>query len=662
MQKQPNILPRMYILGVSLMLFAAAILYKLIHISLYEAEGLRDKSEKITLSYKELHAERGNIYSSDRMLLATSMPVYDLYFDALAPDQEAFNKDLEALSAELTRVFPEKTKMEWLNYLKQGRKDGNRYIKIGKNVSYSQLQKIRKFPIIEKGRYKGGLIAEQRNFRKKPLGGIAERTIGYDLQDRGQAGLEGAYSSYLRGKDGKRLMQQIAKGNWKPLPGGLEIEPYDGYDLMTTIDSRMQDIVHRELLNTLLRYKADHGTVVLMEVQTGNIRAIANIGRNKNGSYSERLNYAVGESTEPGSTFKLFSMMALLEDKSADTSDLVDTQNGIWEIFGEKVKDSNVKNGVGGYGVVSLARAFEQSSNVGIAKVIYEKYGRQPQRFVDRLYTIGLNKPLGLEILGEGKPVIKRPGDRDWSATSLPWMSFGYETQLTPLQILTYYNAVANDGVMLKPRFVTHVSKNGQTLKEFKPEVLNPAICSKETNRKLQALLRGAVENGTARNINYTQYPISGKTGTCQIGYGQRNQEGPNYQASFAGYFPANKPQYSIIVVVSKPNVELGYYGSTVAAPVAGRIAELLYALHPEPVQPVQKVLPRTENRENLVQHLEKEIIPNLKELPVNEVLASLENHGYTVHLEGEGFISAQYPAPGSHWPKNRAVHLKLMP
>ena len=355
--------------------------------------------------------------------------------------------------------------------------------------------------------------------------------------------------------------------------------------------------------------------------------------------------------------------MALLEDKSADTSDLVDTQNGLWEIFGEKVKDSNYKNGVGGYGVVSLAKAFEQSSNVGIAKMVYEKYQKQPQRFIDRLYTLGLNTPLGIEILGEGKPVFKRPGDIEWSATSLIWTSFGYETQMTPLQILAYYNAVANDGVFIKPRFVTEISKNGQTLKNFDVEVINPTLCSKETCKKLQALLRGVVKNGTAKSsLGHTQYPIAGKTGTSQVGYGNKNQDGLDYRASFAGYFPADEPQYSIIVVISKPDRSKGFYGSTVAAPVVGRIADLLYSMHPQQLEagPKSKLLAKSTSDIN--PFLEKQIIPNLKSQSLPKVLASLENHGYVVHLEGSGFIKAQYPAPGSHWPKNKAVHLKLEP
>jgi cell division protein FtsI (penicillin-binding protein 3) len=405
----------------------------------------------------------------------------------------------------------------------------------------------------------------------------------------------------------------------------------------------------------LERFEADHGCAVLMEVETGAIKGIANLGRTEEGTYFEKRNYAIWESTEPGSTFKLASVLALLEDGLADTSDLVDTENGVFTIYGKKIRDSNNK----GYGTISLKKAFEKSSNVGIAKLVYEHYADDPQRFVDRLYTIGLDRRLELPIRGEGRPVIPTPGQASWSGISLPWMSFGYQVSFTPMQVLSFYNAIANDGVMVKPRLVEEIRQHGRSVEKREPVIINPAICSKETILKLQNLLLGAVEKGTATNIRNPLVQIAGKTGTCQLNYWIK--ETSDYQASFAGYFPAEDPKYSCIVVINKPNFHRGYYGSTVAAPVFAAIAKSIYRKIPQPVnlEPVNLTALTAEKSWQKQIH-NQQLLPNLKGLSGAEVISELENAGHKVRVKGNGLVKWQYPSAGTPLTNNRIIELQL--
>lgn len=651
---------RIYIAAIPFFLMAVFVLAKLFIIQYAEGPELRARSQQEAIREISIEADRGNIFSSDGKLLATSMPVYDLYFDPITVEDDIFNTQLHALATELAFAFPDKSYTQWANYLRLKRQQGNRYVKLGEDVSFAQLQQIKEFPIFNEGRFKGGLIYEQKNFRKMPLGKIAERTIGYDHL-RGRTGIEGAFSHYLSGKDGVRLKQKVSNGNWKPVTDSYEIEPEDGLDVVTTIDTKIQDIVHHELLKALEQFEADHGCAVVMEVETGAIVGIANLGRTEQGTYFEKRNYAVWESTEPGSTFKLASLMVALEDGIADTNTLVDTENGLYEIYRKRVKDSNYKNGKGGYGKVSVKRAFEVSSNVGIVKLIYDNYRDQPERFVDRLYTLGIHEPLGLPIKGEGQPRIPTPSDASWSGITLPWMAFGYQVSFTPLQVLTFYNAVANDGVMVRPRFINEIQKHGKTIQKEEVEVMNPAICSDETLTKLRDMLEGVVQRGTATNIQNDLVSLAGKTGTCQLNYWRKSTH--DYQASFAGYFPADNPKYSCIVVINKPSYHRGYYGSTVAAPVFEEVAKRIYARTPKEYEikepnPLFAVL--TEEDKNTPVSWPGKKIPNLKGQPGAEVLSLLENLGYKVKVKGNGKVLWQYPPAGSPIDPSVMVELKL--
>lgn len=659
MEDRKQILKRLYIATIPFFVVAVFVLFKVFIIQFVEGPDLRARSQEEAVREISITAERGNIFSSNGKLLATSMPVYDLYFDPVTVNSKDFQDQVGDLSRELTKMFPDRNSSQWADYLRSSRIQGRRYVKLGEDVSFSQLQKVKSFPVFNLGKYKGGLIYEQENYRKMPLGKIAERTIGYD-QSHGRTGIEGAYAHYLQGRDGKRLKQKVSNGHWKPVTDSYEIEPEDGLDIVTTLDTEIQDIVHHELLKTLERFEADHGCAVVMDVKTGAIRGIANLGRTEEGTYYEKRNYAIWESTEPGSTFKLASVMVALEDGVADTNTIVDTENGVYTIYGRKVRDSNYKNGKGGYGKVTLKRAFEVSSNVGIVKLIYNKYREHPERYVDRLYSIGLHESLHLPIKGEGAPSIPKPGDEHWSGLSLPWMAFGYQVSFTPLQLLTFYNAVANDGVMVKPRFAERIQKHGRTIYTEEIEVLNPAICSEETLGKMQKLLEGVVESGTATSLQSNLVSMAGKTGTCQLNYWKEATR--DYQASFAGYFPADNPRYSCIVVVNKPNYYRGYYGASVAGPVFKAIAENIYADTPQDLETLEEstLQPSQNLTAEFPSDWDRSKLPDLRGFSGSEVLSMLENRGFEVITRGNGRVKTQYPPPGANVTNTTRIELKL--
>jgi cell division protein FtsI (penicillin-binding protein 3) len=402
------------------------------------------------------------------------------------------------------------------------------------------------------------------------------RTIGFN-RDSVKLGIEGSYNDDLQGVKGQRWMQKIAGGIWKPINMDNEIEPENGHDIITTIDAAVQDVAHHALEKKLIAENAKAGCAVLMEVKTGQIRAIVNLTRQDTGRYTEVLNYAIGQATEPGSTFKLMSLIAAIEDGFADTSEVTDTENGTKKYFSYTMKDSHK----GGYGRISLKEVFEKSSNVGTSKIVMKHYASNPQKFIDRLYSFGIHKPLGLEISGEANPYIKDTKSKYWSGLSLPLMSIGYEEKMTPMQILTFYNAIANDGVMIKPSFVKEIRHDGKVLFDAVPVVLNSRVCSKETAMKGRRMLEGVVKFGTATNLKTAPYQIAAKTGTAQIAQGNtgyKSGEKIVYQASLCGYFPASEPLYSCIVVVYEPS-KSAYYANDVAGPVFREIADKVYSM-----------------------------------------------------------------------------------
>lgn len=663
---EKSILNRLYVVAGGFFLFAIAVGAQLLHIQIVEGEKYQEISEERTLKNFTIPANRGNLYDTNGNLMATSIPKYDIRFDAVTVSDENFEKNIGPLSKELTKMFG-KSSSHWAQTLRTARINQHRYLLIARGLGYSQYIKVKSLPMFNLGSYKGGLIVEQRTVREHPLGGMAARTVGYDRKDHQgyftRVGLEGAFSPFLQGKDGHRLKQKIAKGQWKPISDNNEVEPKDGYDVISTIDVNIQDIAHHALLAQLEKYRADHGTVVVMETETGEIKAISNLGRTKDGTYYEKLNYAVGETHEPGSTFKLMAMVVALEDKVIDTSTIVDTEQGIISIRGYKVEDSHR----GGYGKISAARAFEVSSNVGTVKLIYDNYKDNPQRFIDGLNRMNLNEKLGISIKGEGDPYIPSPGDKTWSGLSLPWMAYGYGSiQITPLQTLAFYNAIANDGVLVKPRFIKEIKEWDKTIVKNDLEVLNPAICSKETIAKVQEMLKNVVVRGTGKSLYSENFSMAGKTGTAQTEYWMEDWgRNPRYISSFAGYFPAEDPKYSCIVIIHKPDNKVGYYGADVSGPVFKRIAQKIYT--DTPVLEEMKSL-EVEN-EAISEDFEKyfaasratdTIMPNVVGMPVMDAISLLENLGLEVEIEGVGEVSYQSIKPGEKIKGKPKVALSL--
>ncbi len=623
-------------------LFLAAVIVKLTDIQFADGEKYRNLSEHLTLKNDTIFANRGNVFSADGSLLATSMSIYEIRMDAFTIDAEEFEKNIRSLSVELSKMLG-KPASQWENKIRKARVNNNRYLFIARKLGYTEYLKIKNFPIFNLGMYKGGFIAEQSTVRAHPLGKVAERTIGYD-DYRGAPGIEGAYRDYLNGKFGWRLKQKIAKGQWKPINDTNEKEPIDGKDIVTTIDINIQDIAHHSLLRQLEIYEADHGCVVVMETKTGEIKAISNLGRNANGTYYERLNYAVGESNEPGSAFKVMSMVAALESKMIDTSTIVDTGNGKYIIHGRSINDSHR----GGYGKISAARALEVSSNIGFARLIEENFSKNPDQFINLLRGMHLNQMLGLPIKGEGKPEIPGPGDKKWSKNALPSIAYGYNISLTPLQILTFYNAIANNGEMVKPRFVKEIRSWDNHIESFDKEVINPAICSKETIAKVQEMLKNVVVRGTGKKMYAENFSMAGKTGTARTEYWKEDWAANRwYISSFTGYFPAENPKYSCIVVIHKPKAQTGYYGADVSGPVFKDIAQKIYTSK-SVINEIENTSPKFKNIENdydtyfTMANKEIDTIPNVKGMPGMDAISLLENLGLKVSYQGNGKVADQ--------------------
>jgi len=646
-------------------IFALLVIFKLTKIQFVDGKAYRALADKRTIENVTIPANRGNVYSADGSLLATSVPKYDIRIDLLTPSSKNFEKYLKPLSDSLAKYHGKSTNYYQQN-LRKAKANKNRYFLLARNLGYSDYLKFRKFPLLKLGAFKGGLIVEQNTKREHPMGGIAQRTIGYERKDKDgnitRPGIDGAFGAeYLRGTDGKRLKQKIGKGQWKPIGDNNQIEPKNGYDVYTTIDVNIQDIAHHALLGQLEKYNADHGSVVVMETKTGEVKAISNLGRTSEGTYYEKRNYAIWETHEPGSTFKLMAMVAALEDKVIDTSDVVDTEKGVLDFYGFKVRDSKY----GGYGKISASKAFEVSSNTGLVKLITTNYNDNPSKFVDRLYKMGLNDKLDLPIIGEGEPLITHPSDKkNWDGIDLPWMSYGYGVELTPLQTLTFYNAIANNGVMVKPRFLREVKEFDKTIVPFKKEIINPAVCSLETAKKVQQMMKNVVEkkHGTAHNIYTPNFSMAGKTGTCETEYWK--QEGL-YISSFAGYFPAENPKYSCIVVIHKPDKEIGYYGSEVAAPVFKKIAQKIYSDTPvinavENLQDKDVAIAKNYEAYYKIAQTYKTIMPDLKGLPAMDAITLLENMGVKVKLVGNGKVKTQSIAEGVKLKKNQTIVLEL--
>ncbi len=681
------------LLAVSIFIFG-----KTIHLFVFFDEEIIEKSTSNRTRVFVIEPIRGDICAFDGRVLATSVPYYEVAIDPNSNGIKAdvFSKEIDSLCLCLEQLLPNKTRNQYYREITACRDNGLRYYRISSKVSFDQLKTIKTFPILRYGQIEGGLLVHEYSERELPFGMLAKRTIGkVDSDKRKGVGLELAYDKELRGIAGKTVKRRISGNQWMPVKDGNEVTPQDGYDLITTIDINLQDVTETALERRLKHHNAHHGCAIVMEVETGKIRAIANLTRDQNGNYAETFNYAIGEARDPGSTFKLASMIAALEAGGVNPDDTVDTGNGKYTFHGKEMKDSHE----GGYGKITLREAFEYSSNVGISKMIYNSFNYRKEVFIDQLYSMHLHETLGVEIPGEAVPTIRRPSE-GWSKITLTQMSIGYELLMTPLQMLTFYNAIANNGKMVKPRFIEHLSYRGNVIKKFETEVIDESICSEKTVKAVQEMLEGVVTRGTAKNLLNNNYRIAGKTGTAQTDYGKAGID-HEYQASFAGYFPAENPKYSCIVVINQPDKTTGYYANAVAGPVFKEIADRIHATdiataynenfsfdtiipqaktgYRTEITKIYRILgfetdnsmaiqgqfskPYIENRQ--VKYYPRNFsnmsqIPDVRGMGIRDALIVLEERGLKVNIEGRGKIISQEPGPNQAFKQGQTIKLKL--
>ncbi|MBV9960676.1 MAG: PASTA domain-containing protein [Parafilimonas sp.] len=586
MEIKKDILWRVYLCFLAMAIICAFVVGKAFYIQQVQGAYWRSTSDSMHTRIEEVDAERGTIYSEDGQMLSTSIPQFDVYVDFKADgliqnNGKVFKDNVDSLSICLANLFKDKTAGEYKSLLNKGYKKGDRYFSLKKKVSFDQYQQLKQFPLVRLGKNKSGFIAEVQNIRLNPYQLLAFRTIGLERQNAQKVGLEQTYDTLLKGTAGKRLVRYISGGVAVPVNEDYDIEPKNGKDIVTTLDSRIQEITENALMKEMVQNEATHGCVIVMEVKTGKIKAIANLGRQSNGNYWEDFNYAMTP-TEPGSTFKLATMISLLEDKKITLNSNVNLEGGVWQINGRTVYDAEKH----GQFNVPVKRAFELSSNVGMAKLAVANYSSKPSQFVNHLKALHLDSATGIDLYGERPPFIDRPGSRYWSATTLPWMAFGYNVLITPLHTCMLYNAVANNGVMMKPYLLDEVMQEGNIIKQTQPVAIEK-ICDSVTLQQLKECLVGVcTEKGaTAYNLfKNTSYPVAGKTGTALVAEGRNGYGAGIYQSTFVGYFPADNPQYTCaVVIVNKPHAAV-FYGASVAGPVFKEISDRLVTLNaPQP-------------------------------------------------------------------------------
>jgi cell division protein FtsI (penicillin-binding protein 3) len=695
MNIKKSILVRVRVAFLAVFIFAICVAAKVGHIQIAEGEKWAKMAEEIMFDYKTVKATRGNIYSDNGSLLATSLPFYKVAIDPTLAKKEVFDKGIDSLSMLLSHHYKDRSTSEYKQMLKDARGTGKQYVVINrKQINYQTKKEMSSWPILREGRYRGGVIFEKIDVRYRPFSNLSRRTVGYINEDGVGAGLEYSFNDALGGQNGEALFQKIAGGIWKPVFDGNNTKAIDGLDIQTTLDINLQDVAETSLYKHMQQHDADEGTVVVMEVKTGYIKAISNLTRDGKGNYFEKYNHAVAGSFEPGSTFKLVTMMALLEETNIELTDSINTGNGEYTFYKKKVKDVHE----GGYGKISIQQAFELSSNVAMAKLTDKHFGTKPEKFLEIVDKLKISKPLGVQITGETYPKITRPTDKSWSGITLPWMAYGYGFEISPLQTLTVFNAIANDGKMIKPIFVTSIKKADQPEKEFDTEVLNNKVCSNKTLNQLRILLEGVVERGTAKNLKNANYRIAGKTGTAQIL--EDGHYTKKYITSFAGYFPAHQPKYSVIVLVKNPK-GFQQFGNNVAGPVFKEIADNIYArdlsLHlamekkmvVDPgVFPVIRggkqeeltmltnalgVSTHTATEEEWVKaakngnaitwkknNLMKEHVPDVMGLTFRDAIYLLEKFGLRVVHEGKGRVSEQSLPAGARFSKGSRIYIRL--
>jgi len=698
-KERNHVVFRAYLIYFGFVLIMLIVLYQLVQLQFNRnSAGFGAKDDVIPVRTVTRTPRMGDILDAHLLPLVTSVSYFDIHMDPTVVDQDIFDTQLSGLADGLNRLYPIKTSREYENYIRSGRANGIRYLLIRKKATNSERKELRKLPIFKEGRMKGGLIDNEDTIqRKKPNGNLLNRTLGYYKVVDGvpkKVGIEGAYYNYLKGETGAEIEQKISIG-WRKT-GKITKEAVEGADVVATIEKDIQEVAHSELEKQLKEMDAESGSVIVMEVNTGYVRAIVNLSREKNGGFAENFNRAFGYVEAPGSTFKLASLMAALEDGKVKITDKVNA-NGVYSFYGSKLSDSN--HGMG-YGTITLQEAFEKSSNV-IAQVINSLYSKNPQRFMDRMDAFGITQKLGIDLEGEAAPDFSRPGDDKWSPLSIPWMAIGYGVRQSPMQTLAFYNAVANNGKLMRPIFVQSIQRRGVTIKSFLPIVLREKICSQNTIDILKNCLEGVMTRGTGTSLTSSQFKIAGKTGTTKLpGKDKQYLDESNsvYQASFVGYFPADKPKYSCIVVITDPKKE--YYGARVSGTVFAEIANKVWASSLDYHQAINeqksiiKDLPQVKygHRSDLIKSLkalgivfklnfesdwlvadtlnqkvnlsqlkiEKGFIPNVIGMTAKDAVYLLESVGMVVRITGYGSVKQQSISAGNLVFKGGLIQLQL--
>ncbi len=690
-----SILVRVRVAFLLALVIAGVLVFRMVQVQVIDGPKWLALAQEVSVQYRSVPAVRGNIYSDNGSLMATSLPHYIIAIDPTVASTALYDQHIDSLCWLLSQHFGDQGAQAYKRKIYQARRQGKRYLRLNrKKIDHLEKKEVEQWPLFRSGRYRGGVVFERVNTRYKPFAYLGARTVGF-VNERGQgAGLEYSFNRYLAGKDGKGLFQKMSGRHWKPVYDGTEVRPEEGLDIETTIDINMQDVAQSSLLAALEEHDATYGCAVVMEVATGEIKAMSNLTKRKNGRYAEIYNYAVGGLTEPGSTFKLASVMALLEEAQLGLNDSITTGTGAHRFYDQVMRDYKT----GGFGTITLQDAFARSSNIAISKLTEQHFGLDPDRYLAHLANMGLTEPLDFQLTGEGEPDIPTPEDTRWSGVTLPWMSIGYGLKLTPLQTLTFYNAVANGGMMVQPLLVKRIKEAGHTVKTFESEVLKEQICSEATLQKVRTLLERVVEEGTASSIREGYYHIAGKTGTAQkVVDGAYTKK---YYTSFAGYFPADAPKYSCIIVIDHPK-GVPQYGSDVAAPVFKEIADKIYATDldlqvPLPKQFAQqeRVLPviqaglrsdlqlicqelgieqhtRADTEWTRAEHgghrviwtdnqAERGTMPDVSGMMLRDALYLLENQGLQVVYSGSGRVVEQSQEAGSKIVPGAQVKLKL--
>lgn len=687
---------RVYVAFSGICLLGIAIIVKAATIQVNEGPQLRKLSSEMHTRTTLLPAERGNIYTEDGQLLCSSIPQFDVHVDFSVIDHDLFYQNVAELSKSMSELFGDESALQYENKLRAAYKSKAKYYSLRKNMPYYQYQALRSFAIFNKGRRRGGFIEDPKVKRINPYGMMAYRTIGLWRENSQTVGMEATYDTVLNGETGRRIEQKATGNVWIPVDGS-EVEPQNGKDLVTTLDIGIQEVAEHALMSIVQQHECLYGTCIVMEVETGKIRALANLGRQKDGTYWEDFNYAMIP-TEPGSTFKLMTLISLLNDKYVTVNDMVNCEGGAIRFGNRTMRDSHL-----GLGVLSIRDAFAHSSNAAMAKLAYQYYYKHPEKYIEQLKKLHLHERTGIDLAGERRPLVKTPASKSWSATTLPWMATGYEVLVSPLHTCMIYNAVANNGRMMRPYLISAVRDYGRNIKTFAPKVVEESIGDSATVAQLQSCVREVAISGTAKHIQGPFYTIAGKTGTAQVAdKGIKYTDGV-YQGSFVGYFPADKPKYTIAVVIRTKPHSGAYYGGTIAAPVFRMVADKIFTTgltnYKGPLDSLSKLnkgkMPaapamahsynvllgalgkKAENNigatyitklqadSNKHIHLQPgriagSAVPDVTGLGLKDAVYLLEKQGLQVTIQGRGMVRTQSIAPGTRAVKKQTIVLQL--